>query len=438
MNDKAAQSFAATYDRERAALPGADGWLARRRDAALKSFSAAGLPHRRLEEWKYTDLRQALEKSAFTAAPVHAGAVVLPDTAAASAFAAIDRHVVVFVNGRYRADLSKAVRLPKGVELHSLADVLHEQWAKERVERRFDDARQSEDIVDLNTALMRDGAALRIRKGVRLDKPLHLLFLAADGGASHTRNLILLEEGADATIFESHLGAGVAFADIVTDIALGDEAHLAHVKLQDEAASTVHLATLRARLAAKSRLSSFALTLGCGVSRTQNFVLFAGEGAEAHVNGAYALKGAQHADQFCVIDHAVPGCTSHTLFKGVLGGASEGVFQGKVIVRPHAQKTDGRQMTHALLLSRDAAMNAKPELEIYADDVQCAHGSTVGELSRDAIFFLRSRGIPEASARQLLVSAFLDEALDLVPHEAVHEALKLLAAGWFADGEGRA
>ncbi|MDO8838167.1 MAG: Fe-S cluster assembly protein SufD [Parvibaculum sp.] len=438
MNDKAAQIFAETYDRERAVLPGAGGWLARRRDAALKSFVEAGLPHRRLEEWKYTDLKQALEKAAFVPAPAHEGAVVLPDTAVASAFAAIDRHVVVFVNGRHRPDLSKAVRLPKGVELHSLNDVLHEQWVKELVERRFDDARQSENVVDLNTALMHDGAALRIRKGVRLDKPLHLLFLAADGGASHTRNLILLEEDADATIFESHIGGAAAFADIVTDVALGDEARLSHVKLQDEGAGAVHLATLRTRLAAKSRLSSFTLTLGCGISRTQNFVLFAGEGAQAHVNGAYALKAAQHADQFCVIDHAVPGCTSHTLFKGVLDGASEGIFQGKVIVRPHAQKTDGRQMTHALLLSRDAAMNAKPELEIYADDVQCAHGSTVGELSREAIFFLRSRGIPEMEARQLLVSAFLDEALDLVPHEAAREALKLLAAGWFADGEGRA
>ncbi|MEX0838788.1 MAG: Fe-S cluster assembly protein SufD [Parvibaculum sp.] len=437
MSDRAAQIFAETYDRERTALPGTDGWLARRRDAALKSFVEAGLPHRRLEEWKYTDLRQVLEKAAFVPAPAHEGAVVLPDTASASAFAAIDRHLLVFVNGRHRADLSKAVRLPKGVELHALADVLHEQWAKELVERRFDDARQSENIVDLNTALMRDGVALRIRKGIRLDKPLHLLFLAADDGASHTRNLILLEEGAEATIFESHIGEAAAFADIVTDVSLGDNARLSHVKLQDEAAGAVHLATLRTRLAAKSHLSSFTLTLGCGVSRMQNFILFAGEGAEVHANGAYALRAAQHADQFCVIDHATPDCTSHTLFKGVLDGASEGVFQGKVIVRPHAQKTDGRQMTHALLLSRDAAMNAKPELEIYADDVQCAHGSTVGEISRDAIFYLRSRGIPETQARQLLVSAFLDEALALVPHEMARDALKLLIKGWFADEGGR-
>lgn len=436
MNDRAMQTFVETYERERSTLPGVDTWLTSRRDAARASFADAGLPHRRLEEWKYTDLRHVLEEACCAAAPAHDRAIVLPDVKSASAFSSIDRHVLVFVNGRHRADMSKAVRLPKGVELHSLAEVLTEQWAKDLVERRLDMARQSENIVDLNTALMRDGVALRIRKGVRLDKPLHLLFLAVDDGASHTRNLIRLEEGAEATILESHIGTAAAFADIVTDISLGSAATLSHVKLQDEAASAVHMATLRAQLSEKSRLSSFAFTLGCGVSRTQNLIRFGGEGAEAHVNGAYALKSKQHADQFCVIDHAVPGCISHTLFKGVLDGASEGVFQGKVIVRPDAQKTDGRQMTHALLLSRDAAMNAKPELEIYADDVQCAHGSTVGELSHDAIFYLRSRGIPEARARQLLVSAFLDEALDLVPHEAAREALKQLAVGWFAGGEG--
>ena len=436
MNDRAAQIFIDTYERERSTLPGSDTWLARQREAARASFAEAGLPHRRLEEWKYTDLRQALEKAGVAASPVHGGAVVLPDTAVASAFASIDRHVLVFVNGRHRADMSRAVRLPKGVVLHPLVEVLPEQWAKDLVERRLDAARQSEDIVDLNTALMQDGVALRIRKGVRLDKPLHLVFLSADDGASHTRNLIRLDEGAEATIFESHVGTATAFADIVTDISLGAAAGLSHVKLQDEAPGAIHMATLRAHLSERSRLSNFTFTLGCGVSRTQNFIRFEGEGAQAHVNGAYALKSQQHADHFCVIDHAVPGCTSHTLFKGVLDGASEGVFQGKVIVRPGAQKTDGRQMTHALLLSRDAAMNAKPELEIYADDVQCAHGSTVGELSRDAIFYLRARGIPETRARQLLVSAFLDEALDLVPHEEAREALKILAVDWFSGGRG--
>ncbi|MBO6636126.1 Fe-S cluster assembly protein SufD [Parvibaculum sp.] len=433
MAEKAAQNFVEAYEAARTALPGADGWLARRRAAAIESFAGAGLPHRRLEEWKYTDLRQTLDKAGFASAPEHMGAVVLPEAAAASAFSTLDRYVLVFVNGRFRADLSKAARLPKGVELHGLADVLTEQWAKDLIERRFDEARQAEEIVDLNTALMNDGMCLRIRKGVKLDKPVHLLFLAADGGASHTRNLILLEEEAEGTVLESHIGEAASFADIVTDVALGDGAKLDHVKLQDESADAVHLATLRGEIGAGARLSSFTLTLGCGVSRGQSFIRFAGEGAEAHVNGAYALRAKQHADQFCVVDHAVPRCASNTVFKGVLDGQSEGVFQGKVIVRPDAQKTDGRQMTQALLLSRDAAMNAKPELEIYADDVQCAHGSTVGELSKDALFYLRSRGIPEAEARRLLVLAFLDDVITLAPHEEVRDILRGLVSGWFEE-----
>ncbi|MFN4355635.1 Fe-S cluster assembly protein SufD [Parvibaculum sp.] len=433
MNDKATANFVTAFEMSGNELPGAGGWLARRRSAAVKAFAESGLPHRRLEDWKYTDLRQALDKAGFAPAPEHKGAVILPETSAATAFASIDAFRLVFVNGRFHEGLSESVRLPKGVELHRLADVLSEQWAKTLIERRMDEARQAENIVELNTALMADGMALRIRKGVTLDKPLHLVFVAADAGASHTRNLVLLEEGAEASILESHLGGKAALADIVTDVELGAGATLRHVKLQDETADAVHISTLRATLAAKARLESFTLTLGCGLSRSQNFIRFEGEGAHASVDGAYALRAKQHFDTFSVVDHAVPACTSHTLFKGVLDGEAEGVFQGKVIVRPNAQKTDGRQMTQALLLSRDASMNAKPELEIYADDVQCAHGSTVGELSKDAIFYLRSRGIPKAEARRLLVLAFLEEAIELAPHKEAREIFRDLVSGWFEE-----
>ena len=433
MNDKATANFVTALEAAGSELPGAGGWLARRRETAIKAFAEAGLPHRRLEDWKYTDLRQALEKAGFAPAPEHKGGVILPETRAATAFAGIDAHKLVFVNGRFNGGLSDAARLPKGVELHRLADVLNEQWAKALIERRMDGARQAEDIVELNTALMADGMALRIRKGVTLDRPLHLAFVAADKGASHTRNLVLLEEGAEAAILESHLGGEAALADIVTDIELGVGATLRHAKLQDETADAVHLSTMRAALASSARFESFTLTLGCGLSRAQNFIRFAGEGGHASVDGAYALRARQHFDTFSVVDHAVPACTSHTMFKGVLDGEAEGVFQGKVIVRPDAQKTDGRQMTQALLLSRDASMNAKPELEIYADDVQCAHGSTVGELSKDAIFFLRSRGIPETEARRLLVLAFLDEAIDLAPLEETRTVFRDLVSGWFGE-----
>lgn len=430
----AAKKFIETYERERALLPAAGlGWLDARRDAALKAFAESGLPHRRLEDWRFTDLRQALEKASLVPAPAHQGATLLPDAtrAAVSAFANIDRHVVVFVNGRLRTDLSQFT-FPEGVSLMPLAFALAEPWARGLLETGSGRT-QAANIVELNTALMQGGMGLHMAQGVKLDKPLHLLFLAADDGAFHARNLIRLEEGAEATIFETHIDAGGEnyFADLAADISLAEDARLTRVKVQDEAATAIHLSTLSAVLEARSHLSSFVMTVGAGLSRGQSFVRFSGEGAEAHVNGAIALRGKQHGDQFCVVDHAVPNCKSATLFRTVLDDASTGVFQGRVIVRPDAQKTDGRQMTNAILLSRDAAMNAKPELEIYADDVQCAHGSTIGELDRKALFYLRSRGIDEETARQLLISAFLDAAFETVPHEAAQDGLRALAASWF-------
>ncbi|MDO8289559.1 MAG: Fe-S cluster assembly protein SufD [Parvibaculum sp.] len=426
----AAKTFVETYERERGSLP-ASGlvWLSARRDAAMKEFAASGLPHRRLEDWRYTDLARALEKASVVSAPLHKGDVALPDATAINVFGAVDRHVVVFVNGVMQTKISD---LPSGVTVVSLSDALSADWAKTLVETRVSDA-QAANVTALNLALMRGGLALHLAKGVKLDKPLHLIHLAGDDGASHRRNLVRLDDGAEAVIYESYVSAGATnyFDDVVTNVSLGAEARLTHIKVQDEAAGAVHLATLTAALAAKSYFSSFTMTLGSALSRNQTFVRFDGEGAQAHVNGATALRGRQHGDQFCIVDHAVPSCTSATLYRTVLDDASTGVFQGKVIVRPYAQKTDGRQMSNALLLSRDAAMNAKPELEIYADDVQCAHGSTIGELNREALFYLRSRGIDEQSARQLLISAFLDEAFETVPDDAAREGLRALAADWF-------
>lgn len=444
MTGETERQFIESYERERAALPGAElGWLAARREAALAAFASAGLPHRRLEDWRYTDLRQALTKAAFAPAPTHRGAVVLPDAAmrpSVAAFDAIERHVMVFVNGVFRAEMSRLADLPVSVEIAPLSGAIGREWVREMLDAKDAEAPQAAGIVSLNTALMRDGAAIRVGAGAKLDKPLHLLFIAADGGASHTRNLVRLEEGAEAAIFETHLDTGgqASFADIVTLVSLAPRARLAHVKLQDEAREAVHLSSLSAVIEAEAELSSFTLTLGAGLSRTQNFIRFTGEGGKASVDGATALRGRQHGDQFCVIDHAVPGCRSSTLFKTVLDDEATGVFQGRVIVRPDAQKTDGRQMTNALLLSRRAAMNAKPELEIYADDVQCAHGSTIGELNAEALFYLRARGIDEPTARQLLISAFLDGAFVNMPHEGAREALKALVAEWFRAGRKEA
>lgn len=422
-----AGNFIETYERERASLPAANlGWLNAKRDAAMKAFAQAGLPHRRLEDWRYTDLARVLDKASLATMPSHKGDVNTDGQSAVRVFGGIDRHIVMLVNGELRGSVS----LPDGVDLLPLSDVLAEPWAQSLIDERVSTT-QAADILSLNTGLMRGGMGLHIAKGVKLEKPLHLIYLAADDGAIHLRNLIRLEEGAQATIYESFVGAGSYFTDHATTVSLAGYARLSQIRVQDEAPAAIHLSTTSAMLAERAHLSNFTLSLGSALSRGQTFVRFDGEDAEAHVNGATALKGRQHGDQFCIVDHAVPRCTSATLFRTVLDDASTGVFQGRVVVRPHAQKTDGRQMTNALLLSRDAAMNAKPELEIYADDVQCAHGSTIGELNAEALFYLRSRGIDEQTARQLLITAFLDEALETIPDEAARDGLRELVADWF-------
>lgn len=438
MTGEAIKLFGEAFERERKTLPGAGlDWLLHRREEAFHAFAKAGLPHRRLEDWRYTDLAQALDRAALKPAPFHEGAVHLPDAAtrpSIGAFDAVDRHVLLFVNGRMRSEASLA-ELPEGVEIAPLGRMLDRSWARVFVERHPSEFATG-NVIALNTALMGDGAVLHVRRNVKLDKPLHLVFLAVDEGAFHTRHLIRLDEGAEATIFETHIdaGGGRYFADHVTDVSLAPSATLLHVKLQDEGRDAIHLASMSAELDTGAQLSTFSLTLGGAISRAQTFVRFVGENAVAHVNGAMALRGRQHGDHFVAVDHAVPHCSSDALFKTVLDEEATGVFQGKVVVREDAQKTDGRQMTNALLLSRDAVMNAKPELEIYADDVQCAHGSTVGELNPEALFYLRSRGIDETTARQLLISAFLDETLERLPHEAAREALRRLVANWFGAG----
>lgn len=434
MTGEAEKLFIETYEREREELPGAGlGWLDARRDEAAKAFAASGLPHRRMEDWRYTDLRRALTTATLTRAPRAGGAGASPDASARPAIAAIqdiDRHVIVFANGRLSSDLS-SLSLPAGVTLLPFARALAEPWSQSLVEMKVE--AQAGTVIALNTALMQDGIGLHLARGAKLDKPLHLVFLANDEGAFHLRHFIRLEEGAEAVIFETHVddGARNYFADHVTDVSLAKDASLTRIKTQDESTGSVHLASLTAELGAGAKLSGFTMTLGAATSRDQTFVTFRGEGAEAHISGATALRGRQHGDHFVAIDHAVPHCASATLYKTVLDGEATGVFQGKVVVRPGAQKTDGKQMTNALLLSRDAAMNAKPELEIYADDVQCAHGSTIGELDAQALFYLRSRGIDEPTARQLLISAFLDEVFERISHETAREALRALASGWF-------
>lgn len=407
-------------------------WLDVRRKAARASFADAGFPHRRVEAWRYTDLSRLVAKTDWHPAVPHNGAVLVPE-GRSNPFAGIASHKLVFVNGFYRQDLSELDGLPEGVEVLPLEAAL-ERGTK--FESAFDanGPEAMAPIAALNTACARDGAVIRLSDGVQLEQPVQLIHYTPDGGATvaHTRNVIELGTGASMTLLEAQIGWGGAYlVDRVTNLSLGERASLTHVRLEDEDVEAVHLSTVLGDVASNASYIANTLALGGRAGRLQSALHFSGEDAHAESNTAYLLRETQHLDSTIVVDHAVPGCTSGALAKGVLDDEATGVFQGKVIVAPHAQKSDAIQMSNALLLSRDAAMNAKPELEIYADDVQCAHGSTIGELDGDALFYLRSRGIEEQTARQMLISAFLGDVLEQISDEVARDALTERATQWF-------
>ncbi len=407
------QGFLARFEGLRDRLPG-DPAL---RAAAAAAFRANGLPGPRDEAWKYTSLRPLAEAS------FHEPLVPLADCAALLArLPAIEAPRAVFVDGRFRADLSAA---PPGVVLdHFAASPDFPGLARP----------QRDSLVALNTMLAEDGAIVTVPAGVD-GGTLMLASLATDtpgrAVAFHPRHVIRLGAGARLTLIEVSVGEGSYLHNPVTEILIAEDAVLTHVRLQDEAARSFHLATLYAEIAARGTYDSFSLTLGARMARSEVHARLAGPGAATHLNAAQLLSGVQHADFTTVVRHDAPGCASRQTVKNVLAGRSRGVFQGRIEVARIAQKTDGYQMNQALLLSPDAEIDCKPELEIFADDVKCSHGATVGELDPAQIFYLRSRGVPEAQARAMLVRAFLESALDAVSHVQARAALDHAVTLWW-------
>jgi Fe-S cluster assembly protein SufD len=287
-------------------------------------------------------------------------------------------------------------------------------------------------VLALNTAFVTDGAAIDIGDGVSVARPLLLIFLRAhkEPRLLTTRNRVEVGAGAAASLIEAHValpGAAPGQANTLNEVAIGRGARVAHVKCTIEGAGTAHVATCLATIGADSSYRAFHLTAGTGLVRNSVLTTFQGEGAVIDISGCFLAGGTEHIDTTLVVDHAVPNCESRELFKGVLAGKGRGVFQGKVIVRPDAQKTDGKQMAQALMLSEDAEFDSKPELEIYADDVVCGHGSTAAEIDENLLFYMRSRGIPLEQARRLLIESFVGEALDKVEDESLRDALAAIA-----------
>ena len=428
IKNPAEQQLAAEWAAAKAKLPGA----APLRAAAFEQFAKAGLPHRRVEEWKYTDLRALMREAKPLAAPADATAKALAKDAG-GILSDIDSRRVVFVDGAFAPELSDVAALEPGFTIRSMAQALASGDAL--VNARLGKVVPTEDAaVALNTAFMGDGVVIHVAAGAAIERPIHLVFASTGDkpAALFTRSLVVVEKGARVMLVESHEGAASRDYQVNTalELVVADNAHVDHIKITREGDKALHISSLMADVGAHARFNTFLFTTGGAVTRNQLFLRFGGEETIASIRGATLLNGKQHADTTMVVDHAAVGCQSREVFKTVLDEQSRGIFQGKIIVQPGAQKTDAKMASHGLMLSEEAEADNKPELEIYADDVQCGHGATAGDLDEDLLFYLRARGVPRAEAEALLIQAFVGDAIEGIEHAGLREALIESVQAW--------
>jgi Fe-S cluster assembly protein SufD len=399
----------------------------RLRKAAIKRFSDLGFPTLRNEDWRFTNVAPLARIPFQRALPSEAKVEEIDVESIAPKLG--DCYQIVFVNGRHAPELSITRKLPTGVQICSLARILAEdpgavepylgQYAK------F----QNQAFTALNTAFIEDGAFIFVAPGVAPDKPISVLYVSSGTGREavvHPRNLILVGAKARASVVETYVGLEEEsyWTNAVGEIVLGENAALDYVKLQNENLRAFHVALLQVHQKKSSQFSTHYIGRGGHLVRNEVRDMLAGEECQCTINGLYMASGNQHLDNQTVLDHAMPRCTSHELYKGILDGKAHGVFNGKIFVHQDAQKTDAKQTNQTLLLSEDALINTKPELEIYADDVKCTHGATVGHLDAEALFYLRARGIALAEARSLLTFAFANDIVERISIEPLRSQLE--------------
>lgn len=400
------------------------------RKAAAETVAETGLPNRRVEEWKWTDLRRIVDRAYPPVAGGMPEVAKLEELVAKAPFGSVAGSGIVFINGVFNADRSN---LPCDVTVTRIGDTDDPGFSM-----------REGDIVDaLNLAYATDGVIIDVAAGQKPLRPLELIFITAPDqpGTVTTRCQINLAEGAQLSVLESHIGHDEAYvSNAVVEVNVGDKATLNRVRLQVDGKNAIHLSNTIAKLGESSKLRDFTFTLGGQTVRNQGFVDFTGENAAANMSGSYMLAGKQHVDTTLVVNHAVPACQSRELYKCVMDENARGVFQGKVIVARDAQKTDGQQSANALLLADGTEFDAKPELEIYADDVWCGHGATSGDLDQNQLFYLKARGIPETKAKALLIGAFAAAAFEEIENEVVRDTFNDIAQGWMdrrdADRQG--
>ena len=407
----------------------APSWLKEIREGAIARFAELGFPTTKQEEWRFTSVAPIVD----TRFSHPASRIPHPGLSEIGALLMGDGPRVVLVDGRYAPELSSAAGRPAGVRVESLASAVAQgpgsELAREHLARHA--PWHDSPFAALNTSFLADGAFVHVPAGATLEQPLEVLFLssgrpATDGPTvSHPRSLIVIERGAQAAVVETYagLGDGVYWSNAVTEVVVGEAARAELYRVQREGPQGLQVATTHSRQERDSFLGAHVVTLGAALARHDITTVLAGAGAELILNGLYLLRDDQHADHHTVIDHAQPHCASHEYFNGVLAGRAHGVFTGRIIVRPGAQRTDSKQTNNNLLLSTEARADSQPQLEIYADDVKCTHGSTVGPIDQTQLYYLRSRGLSPDAARSILMYGFGAEILDRMRHRAVRDRL---------------
>ena len=389
-------------------------WLWRLRQDAFARFCEVGFPTTHDEDWRFTNV-SAIAQTAFRL--TRNGRARLSQQELEPYRITGVACQLVFVNGRFARELSLLGNLPDGVKVNSLAgEISSNPGAIESHFGRYLDIRRDA-FCALNTAFGEDGAYVHIPRGTLVEEPIYLLFVSTANDApsmSHPRNLIVAEEDSQATIVEDYvsLDGGAVFCNTVTELVAGDHTVLSHYMIEREHEEAFNISTLRIQQGRSANVVSHSVLLGGALVRNNVHPVLAGEGGECLINGLFIGNGHQHLDNYMLVEHASPRCGSRQFYNGILDGHAHGVFHGRIIVHKDAQKTDAKQTNRNLLLSDDAQIDTKPQLEIYADDVKCTHGATIGQIEGDALFYLRSRGIDEVSARKLLLFAFASECLD--------------------------
>lgn len=401
-------------------------WLSTLRKAGIARFAETGYPTVQDEDWRFTNVAPLTK---MPLAPLEGRSLPPASALEKLAFHGLDAVRLVFVNGHFAPELSSPGPQQAGVVVTSLSAALTQR--AEILERHLGRYAQSSHnaFLALNTAFFTDGALVHVAAGQSLDRPVLLLHIGDTAGATaHVRHLIIAEAQSRVTVLEHYVSGtpGGHLTNAVTELVAGEGAQIEHCKFQEESPSAYHMASIHAELARSANVIAHSFALGARLSRNNIRTILGGEGVECILNGLYLTKDDQLADHHMIVEHAKPHCNSHEYFNGILDGRSRGVFHGRILVRPDAQKTDAKQTNKNILLSDDAGVNTKPQLEIYADDVKCTHGATIGQLNEESVFYLRARGIGLENARRMLMHAFAGEIIERIRHEPVRELLDKL------------